>query len=358
MKAYSWRDARQLTKGSNDWRQAIWNRWLISYLTPREQSALAEPAEALASPKPHDESASSPAHPSTSPPPVAATPEFTKAAHFAQSEPPSSIAAPPDEGTTTTPPSTASRDEETRSSLPRANAVRARLDRVAEQINAVEVALDDLTERQSAGASYDRLERRRFADIVERLVETQERHTETLLACTRALERLERRVMWAERQSRLGHLGERLQAPFGEESEALETLVPRSGSQRIRRAPEQRSGSDPASPLNGKLSDISLPTLLSMSELERWTGRLTLQASGRTVIVDLESGLLVGVFEDDSPSDAVEALHELIDDRDGRFTFSPSPSVTRTELAPMTVGTLLLRASHRRDEMNRADFGT
>jgi hypothetical protein len=94
-----------------------------------------------------------------------------------------------------------------------------------------------------------------------------------------------------------------------------------------------------------------------MAELECWTGRLTLEARSRIVAVDIEEGLLVSVFEDDSPSDAVVALYDLIEAREGRYRFSPLESVVKTELAPMTVGTLMLRVSHRKDELQRAELG-
>jgi len=35
MKSYSLRDARRLAIGTSDWRQAMWNKWLVGYLTPR-----------------------------------------------------------------------------------------------------------------------------------------------------------------------------------------------------------------------------------------------------------------------------------------------------------------------------------
>jgi hypothetical protein len=221
--------------------------------------------------------------------------------------------------------------------------------------------VDRLSERQIAQTGQERLQLRSVTDLIARLVEMQERHTESLITCTRALERLERRAIWLERTSR-SSTSFGFEAPFDDrlprESGFPESLVPVSGAQQMRRADENvRATQSSSAPLGGKLTDISLPTLLSMAELERWTGRLTLEAQTHTVQVDLEGGLLVGVLEDDSPTDAVEALHELLESREGSFSFSPQVAVVKTELAPMTVGTLLLRASHRRDELSRADVG-
>jgi hypothetical protein len=175
------------------------------------------------------------------------------------------------------------------------------------------------------------------------------------------MDRLERRAPRSERTS-LPSLGFERDLPsvgfVGAEGRA-ETLLPPSATQRVRRGPDgSRTPADPSSPFGGTLVDISLPTLLSMAELEHWTGRLTVEAKDRIVAIDLEDGHLVAVFEDDSPSDAVQALYDLVEAREGRYCFSPLASVAKTELAPMTVGTLMLRVSHRQDELSRAEVGS
>lgn len=347
MKAYRLRDARRLAAGTNNWRQAVWNRWLIGYLTPDPTQDAAEgEAPRASAPVARSSGPSSDQDESA----IEASREGDDANNMRH------VSLDP-------PLWDRRRDDASHeaSGSPRTRAVRARLDRLLEQMDEVEGTVDRVAERQNAFANHQRIQHREFTDLLDRLVETQERHTESLIACTHALERLERRAVWNERNLRhplsfSSELSPLSQRPS--QGPASETMVPPSMTQRVQRGSVDRSSVESNAPLSGKLSDISLPTLLSTAELEMWTGRLSLETRSRTVQVDLETGLLVGVFEDDSPSDAVEALHELLDARDGRFSFSPAESVVRTELAPLTVGTLLLRASHLRDEMHRADVGS
>jgi hypothetical protein len=243
----------------------------------------------------------------------------------------------------------------------RVHTLRTRLDQMVGQLDGLELALDRQSEREGLARVQDRVQQRALSDILDRLVEAQERHTQSLISCTRAIERFERRLISMERATRSTH-SQFPDAHALDEAPYLadlhpDSIAPPAATQRVRKARASVPTVDPVAPLSGKLSEISLPTLLSMAELECWTGRLTLDAGARTVFLDMEAGLLVGVFEDDSPSDAVETLYDLIDARDGGFSFSPHHPVTKTELSPLTVGTLLLRASHRRDEVTRLEVG-
>lgn len=326
MKSYTLKDARRLTRGTNDWREAVWNKWLIGYLTPRA----AEEGEG----------------------------DVPKAATPLQQDDPAPFAVAGGEDPTIVPEQTTSQREAGRGRG--RQALRARLELILSRMDAIELSLDRVSERDHLARVQTRVQERALTDLIERLVDAQERHTQGIISCTRAIERLERRMMAAER-------GGRSLAMFAPDATDFEhaprvelgttdTLVPPSVTRRVRKTGSAAPGDAPA-PLNGSLNEISLPTLLSMAELERWTGRLHLEARERDLLLELEAGLLIGVFEDDSPTDAVEGLYELIEVRDGRFSFTPGASAVKTEPAPMTVGTLLLRASHRRDERNRVEMG-
>ncbi len=394
MKAYSLREARRLASGTRDWRQAIWNKWLVGYLTPRQDEQDEDEGD-FRGPR----SASFSKSPSIEPGQEESPPENT-ATHFGRDEPPTivhpaalephdetptsertyfdtlrpgalpseqakapSIPAPsiPAPSLSTFPSSSSGEDESELewSRTRRAHTLRARLDHIVNQLDALELSVQRQGERDALLRVQDRVQQRALADILDRMVEAQERHTQSLVTCTRAVERLERRLMKVEQRAYPS-------SPTTEESLSVnegvyyassptESIVPPSMTQRVQAPPASASARDTTAPLSGNLSEISLPTLLSMAELEHWTGRLTLETGQRTLLLDLEGGLLIGVFEDDSPSDAVEALYGLVEARDGRFAFSPQHQLNKTELAPMTVGTLLLRASHRRDEVDRAD---
>lgn len=236
------------------------------------------------------------------------------------------------------------------------HAVSGRFDRLVEQLELIEAAVDRVAERQMSREFRERRQGQRVTELLDRLADAQEGQADSLALLSRRMDRLERRVLWAERGSGLALAQDLPPGPSSREPRSPETLVPPSATQRVARDAARSSG-DSSSPFGGTLIDISLPTLLSMAELERWTGRLSIEAKSRTVLVDWADGLLVGVFEDDSPSDAVTALYDLVEAREGRYRFTPLPTVTKTELAPMTVGTLMLRVGHRRDELRRADVG-
>lgn len=361
MNAYRLRDVRRLANSSNNWRKTTWNQWLIGYLTQEaEKVSRADGTTETAGAKNTTATGESP-DPNIDGEALRSVESSSNELSTSNPQPKGDVAGPTSavrSGETST------RDEEEvrgRAS-PQSQAVRDRLDRLLEQMDEIEMTVERVAERQNSATNHQRLQHREFTDILDRLVETQERHTDSVIACTRAIERLERRVMWVERNGRQPWTFENeLNSPSHRPSRVPplgQTLIPPSMARRVHRTEGERPSMEPNAPLSGKLSDLSLPTLLSTAELEMWTGRLTLETKNRTVQVSLEGGLLVGVSEDDSPSDAVEALHELLDDRAGRFSFSPGALALKTELAPLTVGTLLLRASHLRDEMNRSDVGT
>lgn len=373
MKSYSLRDARRLAIGTSDWRQAMWNKWLVGYLTPRqdEVETFSGTTAACTSSSLDGASTARTSDWNAVAPPLGRTSETLRppAPSLNVDEP--SVARPKDDE-----PSPSRRtamevetwadeqDEPNVHSRRARNALtlRARLQHITDQLDSLDLAFERQSERENLVRVQQRVQDRALSDILDRLVEAQDRQTQGIVSCSRALERLERRLVASERGSRVtGH--SIYPAADGDEGAintggATDSLVPPSMTQRIQPPFGVANARDVVAPLSGQLSEISLPTLLSMAELECWTGRLVVEAGHRTVLLDLLGGLLVGVFEDDSPSDAVEALYELVEVRVGRFSFSPRPHVAKTELAPMTVGTLLLRASHRRDEMSRADAAT
>jgi len=380
MKTYSLREARRLAIGTNDWREGIWNRWLVGYLTPRDDDS-ADQGQATPKAAPTTPAAPQAISDSASPGETASDAQCARKLDVTEG---ASCDAPTRAPTVrpgplraksdllSNPLDDAERDSSYSPALDsetgggewgrarRVHTLRTRLDQIVGQLDTLELALDRQSEREGLARVQDRVQQRALSDILDRLVEAQERHTQGLISCTRAVERLERRLISMERITRSSQ-SIAPEASYGDTSPfapaATESIVPASMTQRVRKTSASSPPADHAAPLSGKLSEISLPTLLSMAELERWTGRLMIDAHTRTVLLDLEAGFLVGVFEDDSPSDAVETLYDLIEVRDGGFSFNPQHSVAKTELAPMTVGTLLLRASHRRDEVTRLEVG-
>lgn len=304
-----------------DWRHGIWNRWLISYLTPKEA------CEEKEAPVPPAQSAESRAPEAISQEASSATESAEPSEGSAETWGPTLYRAPPRSPST---------------------AARARLDALSEQLLSVEGALDSLTQRLNASAAHDRIGVRRMTDGMDRLTELTERHTEILVSCVRAIERLERRLMDTERRERTTLAPEAPRPP-----DTTSRRPPVSGS---------RLAPDLGHPFSGNLADLSVPTLLSMFELEQRTGRLTLSTTSGALTLDLQEGKLGQTFLDGSPSDPVEALALVIDVRSGRFLFTPGDLVYGELSAPdhplMSVGAVLLRIGQRSDEANRDAFGT
>jgi hypothetical protein len=338
------RDKRDGLSDPGDWRQAIWNRWLISYLTPKAPSD--EEAD--------ESGASSQAGVESDKPEVAAPSQSdlrTVPAPPAASSDTEGLSSPGAE-----PPPELRVD----SSFSGRNGARARLDALLERVDSLEGTLDSLVQRLQRTSSQDRLEVRRITDALDRVGELQERHTDALLSCTRALERLERRMMGLER-----HALARVEsgAPLGTfhsdpprapEPELRETVTP---SGRFRPPLSGARLVDSAQAFQGNLSDLSVSTLLSMFELEQRTGTLDIETQEHALSVELEAGKLTSVHQGDGLVDAVNALASVIDCRNGRFTFSPGKASGASDAA-LSVGSVLLRISQKNDEEKRVLYST
>lgn len=334
-------ELRRYVGGDRDWRQGLWNRWLVSYLTPKDGEEEATQSTEAASSE-NDASVSSPASNSAS-----TSEDDARDANRA------TAGAPED--------SRGAASNEDTPSERRPLAARARLDALSDQIFALESALDSLSQRLHLGRIEERRQNQRLVDLLERLVDGEERNAEALVGCSRALERLERRVQRLDRWTRPGNTESLLPPDFSEpqttqnlradfERIAIDTTPPSREREVL-----DRSGLvevDATATMNGNLSDLSLATLLSMFELEQRTGRLTVEGQEGNVGFDLSGGLVVGVRENGIEREAVDALRRALDWRDARFSFSPI-RVVPGDGAAVTVGALLLRASHQSDEALR-----
>lgn len=330
---------------AGDWRQAIWNRWLVGYLTPKE---------------PTDEKAYDPwaSLPRTGPGSLEAVSNAdtkSEAGSEATDSPEPLGSDDPQAGEPIG--SHPIQVEGPESSYSGRHGARARLDTLLEQVDSLEGMLDSLGQRIQRGSSQDRLEARRMTDALDRIAELQERHTDALLSCTRALERLERRMIGLERNT-LGRIEVReplgtfhSEPPRTPEPELRETVAPSA-----RYHPPHsgaRFSADAAQAFQGNLGDLSIPTLLSMFELEQRTGSLRVETEDLCFAVQLELGKLVGVVQNGLAADVVDTLASVIDCRQGRFAFTPFEPANLGD-ASLSIGTALLRISQRNDELKRA----
>lgn len=316
----SFHSLRRYVGSGEGWRKAVWNRWLVSYLTPPEDEAAPDAAEGVARP----DGASEEAAPSSSE-------RGSGAVSQRKSE------APPPE-----PPSQA---WETGAVEHRQMAARARLSSISQQMFSVETALDSLSDRLSVRELNERRANQRMLELIERVAETADRQSEALERTLATLDRVERRLAQVDRWVRPSD---------------VETIPPPPNPSSViglgalrRRASVQGSGPVRQTPsTSGSLGDMSLATVLSMLELERRTGFLTIDGDQERVRFDLLNGSVAGGFVNDQPEDPLEVLRMALGWRTGTFSFY-NGQVVPSGYPTRSVGALLLEASQQNDEAIR-----
>lgn len=333
---------RRYVGSGEDWRQAVWNRWLVSYLTPKSEGPTEEKAD--------DKGADAPR--ST----AEAERSTVEAERSGAEEEPNGARRQTSARAADTPRESAVPDSEPRvreRTLPldgaveqRQLAARARLDALSQQLFAVEEGLDALGQRLRVGEITERRATQRMMELIERVVETAERQSEALERSLATLERVERRLARLDRWVR----------PTGVESvpppEAGSGVVGLgSPSVRVQVGEEPLSQRIPS--MSGSLSDLSVATLLSMFELEKRTGWLSIESERGRVRFDLLQGSVVGARIGDRSEDPLDVLRTAIGWRLGTFSFSPV-AVVASDFPARSVGALLLEASHQNDEAVRS----
>ncbi|HEY3321773.1 MAG TPA: DUF4388 domain-containing protein [Planctomycetota bacterium] len=115
--------------------------------------------------------------------------------------------------------------------------------------------------------------------------------------------------------------------------------------------PAKRSAAQPG--IRGLLTDLSLPCLLTMLELERKTGELTLRRPDEMVMLHVRDGRVVQAALKATPqppslSTGVEVVYHALTWLAGEFLFSPQPIDTPDRIqAPMQ--SLLMEGARRID---------
>jgi hypothetical protein len=113
----------------------------------------------------------------------------------------------------------------------------------------------------------------------------------------------------------------------------------------------ERGSMAPARELSGLLSRVRLPTLLSLFELERMSGRLVVRGEAEVATVFVHGGLVVDV-EQKPPREPREALRALFRWTEGAFEFY-AEEVSRPNVLGMNTTALLLDLAREEDESNR-----
>ena len=105
--------------------------------------------------------------------------------------------------------------------------------------------------------------------------------------------------------------------------------------------------------LRGALSDLALPSLLTMFEHERKSGQLALTRDQVVAWIDFLDGRIVRARSTEIAADSHTVMMNVLDWQSGYFELSAgSPAVPRPDL-DASVTQLLLEPAHRRDEAMR-----
>ncbi len=107
------------------------------------------------------------------------------------------------------------------------------------------------------------------------------------------------------------------------------------------------------SALHGDVSQISVPTFLTMLEMERRTGRVRVQWRGKsTVVIELVEGTIVKTLSGGTEKDPLEILRDVVTWKKGKYTFDPK-RIELSERPQRRIAMLLLEAIRLNDEQGR-----
>ena len=310
------------------WNRRVWRRWIVSHLlfggVPPRRSTVPPPPEPPAAPEPPPADGTRPTMPAPSHAAVAA---LAVGADLAAE---------------------------------RRYDARARLEALTDRFVAVEQTLDVMHRRLALREQQERRSEARLADLLERAAETAERQGEVLRAVTQVQERIEQRIERIEQ--RVSRTLESLAPPTTPSWDGAtrgDSYAPsRFAPARAARPSEPPAhGSAPAAgphpAFHGSLTDMSLPTLLAMFELERRTGRLTVAYDFEEPISFLLCrGRLASSSAFGSEVAHVDALRRAMKWTGGEFWFDP---VTASEppSGSQQISALLMEVSRQEDEATR-----
>lgn len=313
----------------SDWRKRVWKRWLRSTLVDAAESI------PIASPSNGADAAATPANSTTiAPPPLA-------------SRPPPAVREP-------------NREVDARRSE-----LRARFDGLFDRLASIEDTIDAIGKRFALKAVHERRQEQRLLERIESSAEMLERQTLALEATQAMIERIEQRLERIERRDRFPNthvedadLRNSRFVPTGLDTSDLTDLEDAFGEEAFtgtRSVPPEpvESAQITGSSIHGNLSDMSLPTVLAMLELERRTGMLKVCGDdGSVVTATLRSGNIVGAKRSEVDADPVDVLRDAMRFANGHFWFRQS-AVEVVAGPPRSVGSVLLEASRRNDEAAR-----
>lgn len=311
------------------WNRRVWRRWIVSHLlfggVPPRRSSVPPSAEGSAASEAPPAEGARPTVPAPSQPALRAATELIAERRYD---------------------------------------ARARLEALTDRFVAVEQMLDVMHRRLALREQQERRSEARLSDLLERAAETAERQGEVLKAVTLAQERIEQRLERMEqRMARASESIAPATTPSWDGGAKVEGLAA-SRFAPARRPPDMRSSTDPPAQgsapagglhpaFHGSLTDMSLPTLLAMFELERRTGRLTVAYDFEEPIgFLLHRGRLASASSFGAEMPPVEALRRAMKWTGGEFWFDPVPAFEPSS-GTEPLSALLMEATRQEDEATR-----
>lgn len=237
--------------------------------------------------------------------------------------------------------------------------MRSRFDALFDRMLALEDTLDSLGKRFALRGVHERRAEQRLLERFDVLSESFERRALELEGVTTLLGRVEQRLERMERRLRNEESVRDVTPTDPDElSERLDSFA--TEPRRVSRPPHDDAAEVwdtapfSASSMRGNLNEVSLPTILSMLELERRTGVLKVCADdGAIVSATLREGSIVGARVRDLDSEPIEAIREAIRFKRGHFWFR-QVGVELASGPPKSVGSVLLEATRQNDEALRS----
>ncbi len=105
--------------------------------------------------------------------------------------------------------------------------------------------------------------------------------------------------------------------------------------------------------VNGDVSQISVPTFLTMLEMERRTGRVRVQVRGKpAIMIEVVEGTIVQTQSGPTEKDPIDVLREVVMWKKGKYTFEPQ-QIDPSQRPRRRISMLLIEAMRLNDEANR-----
>ena len=105
--------------------------------------------------------------------------------------------------------------------------------------------------------------------------------------------------------------------------------------------------------IHGDMTQITVPTFLSMLEMERRTGRVRVQARGKPdYAIDVVDGAVVQTQLGTIEKDPIDVLREVVLLKKGKYTFEPL-KIDPSQRPQRRISMLLIEAMRLNDEGNR-----